>query len=115
MYPGRACGACHASQGGPSTALAGTVYPSLHEPDACVGAHSPGLRVIVVDAAGKTHTLPVNASGNFLRVTPIPLPYRAMVVDGTRVRAMKTPQVDGDCNGCHSETGSGAPGRVQAP
>jgi hypothetical protein len=39
-----------------------------------------------------------------------------MVVKGNEVREMKTPQYDGDCNGCHSEWGdSGAPGRVMAP
>ncbi len=115
MAPGKACMACHSAMGGPSFTLAGTVYPTLHEPNSCNGATGAGLSVVIVDAAGKSHTMPVNAAGNFIRVTGIPLPYRAMVVSGTKVREMKTPQTDGDCNGCHSEQGNGAPGRVMAP
>jgi hypothetical protein len=114
MQPGKACMACHSANGGPSFTLAGTVYPTLHEPDGCNGV--PGtMSVVIVDAAGKSHTLPVNAAGNFIRVTGIPMPYTAMVVKGTKTRTMKTPQTNGDCNGCHSEFGNHAPGRIMAP
>lgn len=115
MAPGRRCLGCHAMMGGPSLTLAGTVYPTLHEPDDCNGAGGANLNVVIVDAAGKSHTVPVNAAGNFLRVTGIPMPYTARVVNGTKVRAMKTPQTDGDCNGCHSETATQSPGRITAP
>ena len=90
------------------------MYPTLHEPNSCDGV-AGNVTVVIVDAAGKSHSMPVNAAGNFTRVTGIPMPYRAMVVSGTKVREMKTPQTDGDCNGCHSEQGSQAPGRVMAP
>lgn len=114
MLPGKPCLACHAATGGPLLTLAGTVYPTLHEPNGCYGVPA-GMTVVIVDAAGKSHSMPVGPSGNFTRVTGIPMPYRAMVVNGTKVREMKTPQTDGDCNGCHSEQGTGAPGRVMAP
>ena len=117
MAPGRRCLACHYTSGGPTLTLAGTVYPTLHEPDDCAGA-STNVSVVIVDAAGKSHTLPVNSAGNFLRVTALPMPYTARVVSGgptTRVREMVTPQTDGDCNGCHTEAGGRAPGRIMAP
>ncbi len=115
MHPGKDCIACHSAMGAPAFVLAGTVYPTLHEPNDCNGAGGGNLSVVIVDAAGKSHTMPVNAAGNFMRVTALPMPYRAMVVSGTKVREMKTPQTDGDCNGCHSEQGSHSPGRIMAP
>jgi hypothetical protein len=115
MHPGAACLACHAQSSGPGLAIAGTVYPTLHEPNDCNGSFGPNLRVIIVDAEGKTHTLPVNEAGNFLRLTGLPVPYRATVTDGAKIREMKTPQTSGDCNGCHTEGGKLAPGRVMAP
>jgi mono/diheme cytochrome c family protein len=114
MAPGKRCLACHSVSGGPSLTLAGTVYPTLHEPDGCNGVDG-GASVVIVDAAGKSHTLPVNAAGNFLRVTGLPMPYTARVVRGTKVREMRTPQTDGDCNGCHGESGTQSPGRIMAP
>jgi cytochrome c553 len=115
MLPGKACIGCHSATGGPSFTIAGTVYPTLHEPNGCNGIGGPAMSVLIIDAAGKTHTMPVNAAGNFTRVTGIPMPYKAMVVKGTKTREMKTPQTDGDCNGCHSEQGNHAPGRIMAP
>jgi hypothetical protein len=50
-----------------------------------------------------------------MRQASMPLPYRALVVRGTNILEMKTPQTDGDCNRCHSANGDGAPGRVIAP
>lgn len=114
MQPGKACIACHSANGGPSFTLAGTVYPTLHEPDGCNGV--PGnMSVVIVDAAGKSHTMPVNAAGNFIRVTNLPMPYTAKVVNGPKSRVMKTPQTNGDCNSCHTERGDHAPGRITAP
>ena len=115
MLPGKACIACHATNAGPEYTIAGTVYPTLHEPDACNGIGSATMTVLIVDATGKSHTMPVNASGNFTRVTGIPMPYKAVIVDGTKTREMKTPQTDGDCNGCHTEQGNHSPGRIMAP
>ena len=114
MKPGKACIECHTAAGAPAFEIAGTVYPTLHEPNDCNGVS--GVKVLIIDAAGNMIQLPTNAAGNFMRVTSFPRPYRAMVVKGNDVREMKTPQYDGDCNGCHSEWGeNGAPGRVMAP
>jgi hypothetical protein len=113
MKPGEKCITCHADDGGPTLEAAGTVYETLHEPDDCHGIGD--LEVLIVDADGKTEVLTTNAAGNFLRWTSFPKPYRAMVVRGTRVREMQTAQTDTDCNGCHTESGAGAPGRIQAP
>jgi cytochrome c553 len=115
MQPGKTCIACHSGTGGPSFTIAGTVYPTIHEPDACNGVAGNGMTVVLIDATGKSHTMPVNAAGNFTRVTGMPMPYKAMIVDGTKTREMKTPQTDGDCNGCHSAQGNHSPGRIMAP
>jgi hypothetical protein len=117
MHPGKACIACHSATGGPAYTLAGTVYPTMHEPDDCNGTDGTitGMTVLIIDATGATHTIPVDEAGNFVRVTSIPMPYRATVISGSNVREMKTPQYDGDCNGCHSVLGTKSPGRVMAP
>ena len=113
MKPGKACIACHNATGAPHFEIAGTVYPTMHEPNDCNGV--AGLKVLIIDATGTTHTMTTNAAGNFMRVSALPRPYRAMIVKGTTIREMKTPQFDGDCNGCHSEWGNKSPGRVMAP
>jgi mono/diheme cytochrome c family protein len=116
MSPGKVCIACHSDKGATSLFAAGTVYPTLHEPDLCKGAWNANLSVILIDADGVSHTVSVNAAGNFVRYTSFPLPYRALVVRGTDVREMNTPQYDGDCNACHSKWGGDdAPGRIVAP
>jgi mono/diheme cytochrome c family protein len=114
MHPGLTCIACHAGNRGPDFAIAGTVYPSLHEPNECMGFD--GARVILLDADGVPHTLQTNAAGNFMELESFPVPYKALVARGTRILEMKTPQTNGDCNGCHTERGeNGAPGRIMAP
>jgi hypothetical protein len=117
MHPGKTCIACHSAQGGPAYVIAGTVYPTMHEPDDCNGVDgtATSMTILIIDAAGVTHTIPVDESGNFKRVTSVPLPYRATVISGGNVREMRTPQFDGDCNGCHSTLGNKSPGRVMAP
>lgn len=115
MRPGAACGSCHKGGDGPvAFAVAGTVYPTLNEPDSCVGV--TGTTILIIDAAGVTHTITSNEAGNFVRYTEFPLPYRALVIGGGKIREMKTPQTSGDCNGCHTGVGkNGAPGRVMTP
>jgi hypothetical protein len=117
MAPGTDCTGCHRAGGiGPIFAIAGTVYPSLHEPDNCLG--SPGaLTVVVTDANGAVLRLPVNVAGNFyLSRTSSPPPYMVAVTDGVRTRAMVGSVTNGQCNTCHTEQGAnGAPGRVVAP
>ena len=117
MHPGTACNACHQQQGGPNLRIAGTVYPTLHEPNDCNGkGPPPALTVVITDKNGRVTRIPVNEVGNFStrgRVTP---PYKAAVTDGTKTRAMMGSVTAGDCNSCHTDPGiNGAPGRVMAP
>lgn len=117
MRPGEACIACHATNDGPTFSIAGTVYPSGHEPNDCNGVPSSLAAVVVItDAQNKEYRLPVNPAGNFSLEQKIAAPYRAKVVTGAKERAMVTQQSVGDCNSCHTQTGAnGAPGRITAP
>jgi hypothetical protein len=118
MHPGAACNACHQVQGGPNLRVAGTVYPTLHEPNDCNGAATPPpIVVTVTDSKNRTFDMPVNAAGNFLRDKGgLKPPYRAKVTSGGKTRAMVGTVTSGDCNSCHTPTGlNGAPGRIQAP
>lgn len=118
MHPGAACNACHQQKGGPNLRFAGTVFPSLHEPNDCNGsAPPPALQVIVTDSRNKTVTMQVNAAGNFMSTTKgLRAPYKARVTDGTKTRAMNGSVTSGDCNSCHSQAGTkNAPGRILAP
>lgn len=133
MAPGLACRACHAGQNfqdqNPGGAMSrtdqvldvmGTVYPALHERDLCAGGAGTSSVFVEILAAdgGLRAVFTVNAVGNFMGDVPsgLPNPYRARVVRGTAQLLMATPQVDGDCNTCHTEQGlNGAPGRIVAP
>lgn len=120
MHPGRACIACHATSGddldddAPRFRIAGTVYPTGHEPDDCYGA--TGAAVEVTDATGAVTSLPVNAAGNFFSLAALPSPIRVAVVAGGKRRAMSMSPTSGDCNSCHTQDGaSNAPGRIALP
>jgi mono/diheme cytochrome c family protein len=133
MTPGQACIACHTKENtehaskndedddeddeleAPAFTAAGTVYPTLHEPDDCFGIGTSGTQVILTGADGKRQTLTVNRAGNFMTELPLALPYTASVVRGGNTRTMKAAQNDGDCNGCHTAEGGVAPGRILAP
>jgi hypothetical protein len=126
MHPGGTCISCHAMGGnGPQYAVAGTVFPSAHEPDDCNGTSTSsagGLSVLITEANGTTHTLAVNSVGNFYYEGSITTPYHAQVQAGSVVRVMTHTQTSGDCNGCHTVNGSSntpgaasAPGRIMAP
>ena len=120
MHPGRACNNCHQQNGGPNLRVAGTVYPSLKEPDECIGsAPPPPLTVTVTDSRPgrpRTVTMQVNASGNFFTRTQLRPPLRAVVSDCQKTRAMQGSVTSGDCNSCHTSVGvNGAPGRILAP
>jgi hypothetical protein len=117
MRPGAACNACHQVMGGPNLRIAGTVYPTLHEPNDCNGkAPPPALTVVITDKNGRVTNLPVNAAGNFYTPAKILTPYKARITDGTNTRAMNGSVTAGDCNSCHTVAGAnGAPGRVMAP
>ena len=116
MNPGQACINCHASRGGeaPRFSIAGTVYPSGHEPDLCYGTSA--AQIVITDAAGKTLTLTPNSAGNFSSSTSVALPYHAKVVANGAERAMSAAQTSGDCNSCHTQFGANsAPGRITLP
>jgi len=124
MQPGSACRSCHVvggSAGSKSWDIAGTVYATAHEPDDCNGASAAGVTVVITDAKGGVTSLPVNGVGNFYHndlfgFAALPKPYTAKVVSGGKTRAMIGAQTEGDCNKCHSETGTSlAPGRIMLP
>ena len=124
MHPGVACIACHARSGdgvspsdhggAPIFRVAGTVYPTGHEPNDCNGA--TGVAVEVTDATGAMTTLPVNAAGNFFSSAALPAPIHVAVVAGGKRRAMSGSPPTGDCNSCHTQAGANlAPGRIVQP
>ncbi len=122
MNPGLACDTCHklgGSASGYEFDVAGTVYPTAHEPDLCNGTAAPSI--VITDAMNTVHTIAVNSAGNFynfdyLGVGAIPTPFTVKVVTSGGSRAMVTPLTTGDCNSCHTEQGTqNAPGRVMAP
>lgn len=117
MHPGGACIGCHSRGEGPSFSLAGTVYPTAHEPDDCNGVEGANdVHIVITDANGDTLMLSVNAAGNFFSSTRIALPFHAKVVTLGQERAMAAAQMTGDCNSCHTESGqNGAPGRIMLP
>lgn len=127
MNPGQACNECHAKELidlPPIFSVAGTVYPTGHELNNCIGvtgADIVGMVVRVTDSMNNSYDLPVNDSGNFMLfpdVGDFVPPYTAKVISPNGERAMATPQTSGDCNACHTETGTGnpaPPGRIVAP
>lgn len=111
MRPGDACNRCH------SMSIGGTVYPTAHEPTNCIGIPG-GATVTVTDAKNKTVNITVNSAGNFYYdpFTPLTPPYAVKVTAGSKVRAMTAKATSGDCNSCHTQTGTqNAPGRIMAP
>ena len=129
MQPGEACASCHTMMGeGPKLAIAGTVYPTGHEPSQCYGADGTRAamraQVVVTDVSGRTVTANVNAAGNFFLEsrTALTPPLKAKVVLDGRERSMVTATPSGDCNTCHTQTGTTtiaggtpAPGRIVLP
>lgn len=126
MNPGMACIACHESKPGglnpPVFLVAGTAYPTGHEPDLCLGGPPEGADPVIVeitDATGKTTVVPLSSGGNFFLnagTKSIALPYTAKLRSSSKERAMKSPQTSGDCNGCHTQSGQNdAPGRIVLP
>ncbi len=119
MQPGAACITCHTMKGGPAYKVAGTVYPTAHEPNECngsTGAGPPALTVIVTDANNVVTNISVNSVGNFSSRAAIVAPFHVKVTDGTKTRIMAGSLTAGDCNSCHTLAGAnGAPGRVMSP
>lgn len=132
MAPGFACSACHRGENfqgqnprgelgmTPPFDMGGTVYANPNEKDLCISSvGDAGIVVEILDDAGTVRlTAPVNIAGNFYLPLDagMPSPYTARVRRGGATRSMTTPQVEGDCNVCHTEYGrEGAPGRIIAP
>jgi hypothetical protein len=122
MNPGKPCLSCHgqSGSGAPSFIIAGTVYPTGHEPDLCDGVNgSNQVTVVVTDAKGKVWNLPVNSAGNFYQpgsAGSVAFPIHAKVTRAGKERDMFGAQSTGDCNGCHTQAGAnGAPGRIVEP
>lgn len=115
MRPGGACITCHTIRGGPAYTIAGTVYPTAHEPNDCNGVNSK-LTVVVTDKNGTVTNIPVNSVGNFYSQANVVAPFQVQVTDGSKTRAMTGTLTAGDCNSCHTPTGANnAPGRIMAP
>ncbi len=116
MAPGTACGVCHLAIGKPIY-IAGTVYPTYHDADLCLGVTD--VKVEIVDNGGTSHLLDVDSSGNFLDQSLLelwPSPWTVAVVRGSARRPMVSTATSGDCNSCHTAAGAnGAPGRIVAP
>jgi hypothetical protein len=117
MNPGKACIQCHAGNDGPDFSIAGTIYPTAHEPDLCDGADGQnGATVVITGADGQVQELRPNSAGNFFSKRQVKRPYQAKVVYMGREQVMPDPQTTGDCNSCHTQTGAnGAPGRITLP
>lgn len=130
MSPGLACKSCHAGQNfngqnptGESSPenvkfFMGTAYASSREVDGCKSDAVPADAVVEILDSNDTVqvTMPVNAAGNFYSsksTAGFTLPYKARIVANGKTVSMATPQMEGDCNTCHTATGmNGAPGRI---
>jgi hypothetical protein len=118
MNPGQACISCHSSGEGPRYVIAGTLYPTGHEPNNCNGVNgTTGARVVVTGSNGSAVTLTPNSAGNFYSSTSLAGPFKAKVVDSTgKERVMVSTAPSGDCNTCHTQSGTtAAPGRITLP
>lgn len=116
MRPGDACIQCHSqSREGPRFTIAGTLYPTGHEPADCEGTAGPA-QIVITDAHGAVLTLMPNSVGNFSSNATVAFPIHAKVVAGGTERAMVGAQTSGDCNVCHTPNGASmAPGRITMP
>ena len=128
MTPGQACIACHTARRVRDAAytLAGTAYPTAHEPDRCIAALPEALTIEVTDAMGRIVRMTPNAAGNFFSSQPVTFPITARAISSRGAYEMTTAVGSGDCNGCHTQAGTTtappadppppeAPGRIIAP
>ena len=119
MRPGDTCINCHTTQKkctktACNFSIAGTVYPTAHEPTNCNGI--TGSTVVITDAKNTTVSLPTNSVGTFTSTAALVAPFTVKVTNGGKTRAMVGKAPSGDCNSCHTATGAqNAPGRIMAP
>ena len=124
MRPGGKCNECHnadKTMKAPNYSIAGTVYPTSHEPDDCNGVNgSPDVKdiqIVITDGQGRTlPAIPVNSAGNFYQALPVIPPFKVKVVSKDKENKMVASPPHGDCNKCHTQMGAeGAPGRIVVP
>jgi hypothetical protein len=125
MHPGGKCSECHAKNTmAPDLSIAGTVYPTLHEPDECNGVNSimseagtHDVSVVITDGSGRSlPPIAVNKVGNFRYEQKIIPPFKVKVVRGDKENKMVMSPPHGDCNACHTQAGANsAPGRITIP
>lgn len=128
MHPGRACIDCHTNpvpgaDKGPELYFAGTVYPTAHEPDECMGesGQRTPATVEITDSANHIYRLTTTVSGNFylrpgIGIAAPVFPIKAVLKAGGKTRAMVDAVPSGDCNSCHTLRGTmKAPGRIMLP
>ena len=126
MHPGGKCNNCHDKNPmtAPNLTIAGTVYPTSHEPDECNGvnpslndAGAAEITIVITDKTGRTlPPLPVNSVGNFKFEAEILKPFNVKVVHKGKENKMVMQAPHGDCNLCHTQNGAeNAPGRIVAP
>ncbi len=124
MHPGGTCITCHKEKEPFKSSIqftvAGTVFPTGHEPTDCNGINATtttGVEIEITGADGAVTTIPVSLpSGNFYKKFSLKMPYKALVRYDGKERAMTVEQTSGDCNSCHTEKGAeGAPGRIVLP
>ncbi len=114
MAPGSDCMSCHGGGRGRSFQVAGTIMGAYKDSTQCDGVS--GATVTITDATGRSIEMTSNSVGNFFDQTYLTPPYTAKVSLNGKEVAMKTPQTDGACGSCHTETGAnGAPGRIVPP
>jgi hypothetical protein len=94
--------------------------PDLCLPTAAQSADLTQATIVITDANGVDHVLPVFPSGNFHSdhqgSNPIVFPIQAKVVYMGKERQMLMMQTTGDCNSCHTNHGANnAPGRITLP
>ncbi len=112
MEPGFSCPTCHGSK----FTIAGTVYPTAHEPLGCDGVNVTGASVTLTDAKKNKISLTPNGVGNFYSSQSVAMPFTAVISYNGKTVAMTTPQTTADCNSCHTQDGAnGAPGRIVLP
>lgn len=125
MNPGQACISCHVRMREGPELVGGTAYGDDGQEDNCYGFSGTSAMAYVeaTDAAGLTFRMTVNQAGNFYYNgrTALRFPLRDIAVVGPNGRRneMDSDAPHGDCNGCHTTTGTStvvgldpAPGRI---